>query len=309
MVERRVLLIILFLLLAAANILGQSYKPAIEYQSLLNIRYYEAQGGFLIEDLQLVFPPANIANAKFVIADQAGGVVETLPLRYEGMKFPAFGRFRPESGNPGIVRVGKSGSFVMSVILDGQTLTSMPFSLKEQNSSDPFKPGKWFVRDGPFGELAYFSIVPDDPNGELQFNWWMSLREIPGGPTRPQVTIHLLANGKEIAANRNAIVVSATDWQFFNHQKLIVPSLPRNRALTLADVNKTSGELALVVKANGQPIKTYKTTVGGGQLQRLPRNALNFEPHRQFISPRFIDVSEGSGSDYKMFDMYWLKKD
>lgn len=309
MVERRVLMIILFLLLNAAGVLGQSYKPAIEYQSLLNIRYYEAQGGFLIEDLQLVFPPANIGNARFVIADQAGGVVETLPLRYEGMKFPAFGRFRPESGNPGIVRVGKSGSFVMSVILDGQTLTSMPFSLKEQNSSDPFKPGKWFVRDGPFGELAYFSIVPDDPNGELQFNWWMSLREIPGGPTRPQVTIHLLANGKEIAANRNAIVVSATDWQFFNHQDLIVPSLPRNRALTLADVKKTGGELALVVKANGQPIKTYKTTVSGGQLQRLPRNALNFEPHAQFISPRFIDVSEGSSSDYKMFDMYWLKKD
>jgi hypothetical protein len=54
--------------------------------------------------------------------------------------------------------------------------------------------------------------------------------------------------------------------------------------------------------------KTYKTTISGGQIQRLPRNALNFEPHAQWISPRFIDVSSGSNSSYKMFEMYWLKK-
>ena len=82
----------------------------------------------------------------------------------------------------------------------------------------------------------------------------------------------------------------------------------RNHWLTLADITKQSGEVALVVKTDGQPIKTYKTTVNGGQLQRLPRNALNFEPHVEWISPRFIDVSSGSNSSYKMFEMYWVKK-
>jgi hypothetical protein len=84
----------------------------------------------------------------------------------------------------------------------------------------------------------------------MQFNWWLSLREIPEASTRPRVTIHLLANGKEIAANNDPVIASANDWQFSRHRELIVPSLPRNHALTLADLGKANGELALVVRTN-----------------------------------------------------------
>jgi hypothetical protein len=149
MVERRVLTVILLLLLTATGVLGQSYKPAIEYQSLMNLRYYGADGGFLVEHLQVVFPPANLGSVKFIITNSSGAVVDSVPLRYERMSFPAFGRFEPASGNPGIVRVGQSGSFVMSVEVDGQPITSLPFTLREENSSDPFKPGKRFVRGRP----------------------------------------------------------------------------------------------------------------------------------------------------------------
>ena len=224
------------------------------------------------------------------------------------MEFPAFGRFRPASGNPGNVRVGRSGNFILSIVVDGQTITSMPFSLREQTNSDPFNPGKKFVREGPFPDLAYFSVVPDDPNGEVTFNWWLSLREIPGAPKDAKVTIHLLVNGQEFAASRGPVIPSLTDWEFFPHRQLSVPTLPRNHWLTLADLTKQDGEIALVVKANGQPIKTYKTRVLGGQIQRLPQNALNAEPHAGFISPRFIDTSAGANSRYKMFEMYWVKK-
>jgi hypothetical protein len=306
--SQRKLATVLFLLFSSGALVAQTYKPAIEYQSLMNMRYYENNGGFLIEDLQLVFPPANVGNAKLVITDQSGGVVDSVALRYERMEFPAFGRFRPESGNPGNVWVGKSGSFIMAVILDGQTITAMPFTLREETSSDPFNPGKKFVRGGPFPDLAYFSVVPDDPNGEVQFNYWISLREIPGAAKDARVTIHLLVNGQELAASRGPIIASLSDWQFLQHKQLSVPTLPRNHWLTLADLTKQNGEIALVVKANGQPIKTYKTQVSGGQVQRLPRNALTFEPHAQFISPRFVDVSAGTNSRYKMFEMYWLKK-
>src|SRR6059058_25677 len=147
---RRASEMVLLLLLGVTAASGQSYKPAIEYQSLMNMPYYEANGGFLVEDLQLVFPPANIGNAKLVIAEQSGQVIDSVPLRFEKMEFPAFGRFRPGSGNPGNVRVGKSGSFIMSVILDGRTITALPFTLREQTSSDPFNPGKKFLRDGAF---------------------------------------------------------------------------------------------------------------------------------------------------------------
>lgn len=44
------------LLPSAATTAGQSYKLAIKYQSLMNLRFYEANGGFLVEHLELVFP-------------------------------------------------------------------------------------------------------------------------------------------------------------------------------------------------------------------------------------------------------------
>ncbi len=302
-----IVLNVLFAILGTVHLASaQSNKPAIEYQSLLNMRYYEANGGFLVEDLQLVFPPANIGDAKIAVTDQSGSVVDTVPLRYERMEFPAFGRFYAAAGNPGNLRVGKSGSFLMSVIVDGQTITSMPFTLREETNSDPFNPGKRFVRGGPFGDLAYFSVVPDDPNGEVRFNWWMSLREMPGKGSR--VTLSVMANGKEIASRADPVIASDADWQFTRHRQISVPTLPRNHWLTLADLTKLNGEISVVVKANGQPIKTYKTTVSGGQIQRLPRNALNVEPHANWISPRFIDVSSGSNSSYKMFEMYWMTK-
>jgi hypothetical protein len=305
---KRTLMLVSFLAMTSAAI-AQTYKPAIEYQSLLNIRYYENNGQFLVEDLQLVFPPPNIGNAKFVITDESGIVVDTLPLRYERMEFAAFGRFRPESGSPGLVRVGKSGSFTMSIVVDGQTISSMPFTLKEQNSADPFNPVRRFVRDGPWRDMAYLSVPPeDDANQQIQFNWWLSTSELPVGMKEPKVTIHALVNGKEIAASRGPVIPTTVDWYFFSHKELIMPTLPKNHWLTLADLRKQNGEIAVMVKANGQPVKTYKAIVSGGQLQHLSRSALNFEPHAQFVSPRFIDVSSGTNSRYKMYSMYWMKK-
>src|SRR5216684_2590172 len=99
--QRGILSVLMLMGLTAVSVVGQAYKPAIEYQSLMNLRYYENNGGFLIEDLQLVFPPANVGNAKLVVTDSSGSVVDSVPLRYERMEVPAFGRFRAASGNPG----------------------------------------------------------------------------------------------------------------------------------------------------------------------------------------------------------------
>ena len=187
---RALLIACLVLFAAATSAPAQTYKPGIELQSLMNMRYYENNGGFLVEDLQVVFPPANVGDAKIVVTDQSGTVVDSVPLRYERMEFPAFGRFRAASGHPGNLRVGKSGSFVMSVNVDGQTITSMPFTLREENSADPFNPVKRFVRDGSWRDLGYLSVVPDDPNGEVRFSWWMSTSELPGGLKQGPVTLH-----------------------------------------------------------------------------------------------------------------------
>src|SRR5688572_13605290 len=92
----------LLVLLSTAVALGQSNKPAIEYESFMDLRFYEATGGFLVEGLEVVFPPASNQPATFVITRPSGEVVASVPLRLEKVgEFPAFGIFRPASGNPG----------------------------------------------------------------------------------------------------------------------------------------------------------------------------------------------------------------
>lgn len=288
---------------------AQTNRPAIEHESLLTMRFYEATGGFLVEGLEVVFPPAGNEPATFMITKPGGEVVASVPLRLERLEeFPAFAVFRPAAGNPGNVRVAQNGDFVMAVKIGDEIITKVPFSLKEEVSSDPFKPGKSFVREGPWRDLAFLSTITDDPNALLHFNWWMSTRELPAGMNRPKVTVHVLANGKEIAASRGPVVPDTLDWYFYERHELYMPTLPKNRWLTLADLVKQNGEIALVVKANGQTVKTYKTQVQGGQLQRLEQNRLGYEPHTSFISPRYVDTTDRSRSSFTMRDMYWLKK-
>ena len=289
--------------------LGQTYKPAIEYESLMSMRFYEATGGFLVEGLEVVFPPTGNEPATFMVTKPSGEVVANVPLRLERLEnFSAFAIFRPAIGNPGNVRVAQSGDFVMAVKIGNEMITKLPFSLKEQVSSDPFKPGKRFIREGPWSDLAFLAVITDDPDAHLQFNWWMSTRELPAGMRQPRVTVHVLANGKEIAASRGPVVPDTVDWYFYERHEMYMPTLPKNKWLTLADLTKLNGEIAVVVKANGQPVKTFRTQVKGGQLQRIEENRLGYEPHSSFISPRYVDTTDRSRSSYTMRDMFWLKK-
>lgn len=293
----------------AASFAATAQKPAIEYDSLMNMRFYEETGSFLVEGLEVVFPPATASSATFVIMKPTGEVVSSVPLRYEPLeKFPAFGVFRPAPGNPGNVRVAQSGDFVMAVKLGGETITTLPFSLKQEVSSDPFNPSKKFVRDGSWSDLAYFSVITDDASAMLHFNFWLSTRELPPGLTRPKVTLHLHVNGKEIAASRAPVVPDTVDWYFYERKELIVESTPKQRWLALSDLTKQDGEIVMTVKANGQPIKSYKTQVVAGRLQTLDRNRLDINPHNIFISPRYVDLTDRSRSDFTMRDMYWIQR-
>ena len=196
----------------------------------------------------------------------------------------------------------------MAVRLGNETITSLPFRLKQEVSNDPFNPSKKFVRDGAWSDLAYFSVITDDANAMLHFNYWLSTRELPPGLKQPKVTLHLLANGKEIATSRAPVVPDTLDWYFYERKELIVETTPKQRWLALSDLTKQDGEIVMIVKANGQPIKSYKTRVVGGRLQTLERNRLDTEPHTAFISPRYVDLTDRSRSDFTMREMFWIKK-
>jgi hypothetical protein len=286
---------------------SQAYKAAIEYQYLMELRFYEDQGGFLVENLEVVFPPAGSKKATFVISRPNGDVVTSVPLRLETplASYTAFGMFLPDAV-AGLAPIGEPGDYVLSVQIDGQPITSLPFSMKREASNDPFNPKNTFVREGPWRDLAHFSVT-EDPDSHLEFSWWTSLRELPPGTKNPMVTLHVLYGGQEIASTRSPVVPTQTDWQFLR-QEFHFPAEKVVRWMTLADLTKRDGEYTVVAKVNGQPFKSYKAEVKGGQLQRHPRNRLDMEPHTAFISPRQVDTSSRTSSRYSMRDVYWIKK-
>jgi hypothetical protein len=294
----------------SASASAQTYRPAVEYQSFMQMRFYENQGNFLVEDLEVVFPPAGSRKATFVVSRAGGGVVASVPLRLETplATYTMFGMYKPD-GVPGNANVGEPGDYVLSVQVDGQAITTLPFTLKREASNDPFNPKTTFVREGPWRDLAYFSQQADAPGSNLQFNWWTSLRELPPGTNtnRPLVTLHVMHGGQEIAATRSPVVISQTDWQFF-YQEFHFPAEKQVRWMTLADLTRRDGEYTVVAKVGGKPFKSYRAEVRGGQLQRHPRNALGTEPHTDFISPRLVDTSSRSTSSYTMRDTFWVKK-
>ncbi|MEZ4701976.1 MAG: hypothetical protein R2834_16710 [Rhodothermales bacterium] len=293
--------IAVLLLLVTLQAAAQGYQPAAEYQSLLNLRFYEANGGFNVDGLQVVFPPQG-AEASLVVSG-GGGAPVTIPLRVEPAgDFPAFGRLVANSG-PGIFQLNKAGDFTMTLQVNGEAVTTLPFTLEGGSSGDPFNPKTSYRRAGPWADLAYFSAPVDDPAGLVKINWWSSLREVPDAGSRAMLTVHILKGGKEVAATTSNTVLSNDDWQFFSREI----ARGSSEYLTLKNLAATDGGCEVVIKADGKPIKTFPFTVAAGKLLPHGRSALDYAPHTDFLSPRLVDMSSGSSSSYKMLEAYWMQ--
>lgn len=293
----------------SALLTAQTNQPAAEHQSLLNMRFYELDAGFLVEAVQVVFPPPGNPGGTLSINKAGGEEVLSVPLRMVPFgNFPAFANLVPD-GNPGGIRLNQTGDFVMTVKVGNQVVTRLPFSLKLEQGNDPFNPQQRFVREGPWRDLGFVSVPMDDSTPNINFNFWLSLRELPAGMANPKVNVHLLLGAQEIGVTRSPVVPSYIDWQFFTKELVtpsgLAPGSPHH--LTMADLKK-DGDYTVALKANGQVIKYYRFQVRGGQVQRLNQSKLDFEPHANFISPRYIDTSAGSSSRYHMRDMFWVKK-
>lgn len=294
------------LAVTASLTVAQSLRPAAEYRSLLNMRFSETNGEFVVEDLQIVFPPKGDEPVTLTVNRASGEEVLRVPLHFEpNASFPLFGRLVP-SPESGAIRLGQSGDFVLTITVAERLVTRLPFTLKGEADGDPYDPPKKFVREGPWRDLAYFSIPSDERGGKIEFNWWMSRRELPKGMTNPRVSIHLMRDSREIAASRDLGPIDDLDWQFFK-SALVQNKKSSPALLTLEDLVKRDGDYLLIVEASGVPIKSFRLQVKYGRLQRLDQNRLDFEPHADFISPRLIETSAGSPQQL-MQDIYWVRR-
>jgi hypothetical protein len=289
-------------LFLATTLTAQTNPPAVEFSSLLNLRFYPQSGGFLVERLQLVFPPAAEQAMEFVIGRASGEAVATVPLRPEQWEnFPAFRGLLPK-GHPGNIQVAQPGDYVMAVKANDQAITQLSFKLQAEGGDDPFNPQKIFVLEGPWRSLAYLFVPVNEPEAPLAFRFWSCARELPADMKQAQWTVHLMRGNQEIAASRTKFVISWPTWQsswceFYSGSKI----------MTLAMLIAQDGDYKLVIKAKDKVLKSYALAVKGGKLQRLVRCDLNYQPHTNFISPRLVDTSSGSSSRYRMLEAYWVE--
>jgi len=286
---------------------GQLARPAAEYRSLLNMRFSEADGEFQIDALQLVFPPAGDKLALLTINKASGEQVISLPLRLESHSTsPVFADLVPTDEPKGI-RLRELGDFILTIVIDDDVVTRFPFTLSAEPAGNAYDAPKKFLREGPWRDLAYLSTPVDQPTANLDFNWWMSLRELPIGMTNPLVAIHLLKDNREIGRSRDRVSLNNDDWQFFTSELI---QITRNgpKPLTLADLAKGDGDYMVIVEANGEPIKSFQVVVQGGRVQRAEQSRLDFEPHVDFMSPRLLDTSVGSDHSDLKRDVYWVRR-
>ena len=301
------LAVLTLLLVVPSATFGQLARPAAEYRSLLNMRFSEADGEFLIEGLQLVFPPAGDKTAILTVNKLSGEQVFSLPLRFESRSSSPIFADLVTNNEPKGIKLRQSGDFVLTIVIADDVVTRLPFTLKVEPDGNAYDPPKKFRREGPWRDLAYFSVPLDYATANLDFNWWMSLRELPIGMTNPLVAIHLMKDYREIARSRDPVQLNNDDWQFCTSE-LIRNTKTGPQQLTLADLAKRDGDYQLIIEANGKPIKSYRVVVEGGRFQRAEQSRLDFEPHADFMSPRLLDTSARSDSHDLKRDIYWVRR-
>lgn len=302
-----VLILLTAALSASSSAFAQAGKPAIEYKSLLNMGFAGENGDFQLDALHIIFPPTGYEQAMLTISKTSGEEVASLPLRLDSyLNFPVFGRFVPES-KPMSIKLRQAGDFVLTIKLGAEVITRFPFSLVAEPDEDPYSPPKRFLREGPWRDFGYISLPMNNAQAAIRFNWWMSVRELPRGMTNPAITIHLMDNYKEMAVSRGEIRLKNLDWRFFSSE-LVKTKKPGTEQMTMRELVKRDGVYLLIVKANGTPIKSFRLETKNGRLQRAEQSRIDFEPHTDFISPRFIESRGQSGADYLVTDAYWVRR-
>lgn len=296
-------------LVAVPFTVAQPGRPAVEYRSLLNVAFAEADGDLLIGGLHVVFPPHGYEQAQLSVSTTAGEEVASVPLRLDSyLSFPVFGRFVPET-NPTPIKLRKPGDYVLTVKIGDDAITRFPFTIGAEPTDDPYDPPKRFWREGPWRDFGYFSLPASNTAENVRFNWWMSLRELPIGMINPSITVHLLENLREVAVSREPLRLERRDWQFFSAELAKTRSRKSGpERLTMRDLVERDRGYLLVVKADGIPIKSFRLETKGGRLLRLEQCRMDFEPRAEFIAPRFIEPNDESSSPFLITDAYWVRR-
>src|SRR5690606_6863268 len=103
----------------------------------------------------------------------------------------------------------------------------------------------------------------------------------------------LRRDGREVAATKGDAVLVNGAWTGYRRELFTPDGRDRFR---LSNLQAADGAYALVVLADGEPLKTYRYRVESGAVVPHVRSVLPASPQPDFLPPSRLNTSAGSSS-------------
>ncbi len=286
---------------------AQTYAPAIDYTSLLNMRFHD-NGVLRFDDINLAFAPADTVDASVEVVNAEGKVMGQLDY-YPEYSFAAksFGRIRVK-GNPE-VQTSAPGNYFIQFKVSGKPSTRFPFNVRVLGSGDPFDTAKKYQFDGPWRSMAYLWMRPYKTTSLPDVVFWTGSADLKAGTTKDQTRAKLFRSGQMIAHSKTAQGhIAAGHYRQSTHAFFAphearrsheAPPLTREQLLVDGKYN-----IHIERQSDGALLRNFVFTVAGGQVQQLPRSVLGYQPHENFIVPR---VPVYGSSTYEFKPAIWIQ--
>lgn len=286
---------------------AQTYEPAVDYTSLLNMKFH-GNGSVRFGDANLAFAPADTVNASVKVVDAAGNVVG----KYD--YFPdyvytvtSFGRIRVKG--LGEVQMQKSGKYFIEYTVSGKASTRFPFSVTVKGSGDAFHPNKKFSFEGSWRSLGYIWMRQYKNTALPDVVFWTGRADLRPGTTNDKSIAKLFRNGKMIAhSKRSAGYITDEHYKESSHA-FLAPHEARKEAVAapftkekfLVDGNYN---IRIERQSDNALLRNFAFTVANGQVKQLPNSVLGYQPNSDFLVPRVPIVGNSS---YAFRPAIWIE--
>lgn len=294
-------------------------ESASDYARLMNTRFFVARGdfGFGISNGggvtgrdQIIFPPsvadAYSVSGQYVVRTADGQVVGQQSIgTVQPTESAAF--IRPNtSGAPqwrGSVEAGQD--YTLDLEFEGALVGSVPFTVRELSSDDPFNPGSVLLLDGPWQTHAFFQHETDRPEYLMHFYAWVGPHEM---ATNKRTEISIRRSGQEVAWGRGFSNMTH-GWGLVKYDLYKPEGRDDEFGRQVANAPRwgiqdvTPGTYEIQFSDESETVFRTMTIEGGaGAFVPHARSAIDFRPRSRYLTPRRM---VGSRLDTPV-SVYWI---
>lgn len=285
---------LLALLTLAPSAIAQP-APAVDVLDLMRVPFRADGGTFFANghEIGALFPTDG--EYQLAVLDGAGTPVAT--MRYVARPYaeePNFAELEPRRGLD-YASDPAPGDYRLAVLLDGDVVGAVPFSLVSESDGDAFSPSTTWRLDGPWWTTGVLSMPVDDPDGDVHVRYWLHPDET-GGVSSVRFREVLSRDGAEVeGAGAEGMLFASFD-----------PPFERDQRLGLGRSDLADGDYRLgVVTEDGRTLRSWAFRVEGGTPLTHPQSALD-TPRDRFLTPRAHDRSDQSGGWNGAVERVWL---